>query len=267
MSAGNDRQLSAGHDRGVFVISTLTALRCGLPRLGALSRRLMLALVVVAVVAPAALAAVGLGPAKTLRVRFGNEHTASSSGLFLRITGQPPDAAITEAPAVRQTLMLPRGTRLRLKNLPQCRASRARIAAEGAEGACPVRTRVGSGGADGVLNGAPVHFDIGIYAVRRRLVFAAERGGKPLKQSFDGIAHGTQLVLTVPTLGGQIAPTGFDARIPARTGRAAWLLTPAGCPQSGHWTVVGRFQGVSSADAGARPVTHPQTLVDHVPCR
>jgi hypothetical protein len=248
-------------------MSTLTPLRCRLPRLGAVPRASLLALVVVAVVAPAALAAVGLGRVTTLRTRFSTQHADSPSGLFLRTTGQPPDAGTTEAPAVRQTLTLPHGTRLRLGDLPQCRASQALIASEGAEGACPVRSRVGSGGADGVLNGAPVRFDIGIYAVRGRLVFAAERGGTPLKQSFDGVARGTRLVLTVPTLGGQIAPTGFDARIPPQPGRTAWLLTPRRCPRSGHWTVVGRFQGVSSADATARPVTQAQTLADRTPCR
>jgi hypothetical protein len=267
MSAGTDRRSSAGHERRAFITSTHTPLRCRLPDFGALPRASMLALVVAAVVAPAALAAVGLGRVNTLRARFGTQRQASPSGLFLRTTGQPPDAGTTEAPAVRQTLTLPAGTRLSLKNLPQCGASRTLILAEGAEGACPVHTRVGSGGADGVLNGAPVHFDIGIYAVRGRLVFAAERGGTPLKQSFDGVARGTRLVLTVPTLGGQIAPTGFDARIPVQPGRAAWLLTPARCPQSGHWTMVGRFQGVSSVDAAARPVTQAQTLVDRMPCR
>lgn len=267
MSAGTDRRSSAWHEQGWFVMSRHAPLRCRLQRLKALPRVSMLSLVVVAVVAPAALAAVGLGRVSTLRARFGTQRAASPTGLFLRTTGQRPDADITEAPAVRQTLTLPPGTRLRLKNLPQCRASQALIKSEGAEGACPVRSRVGSGGADGVLNGTRVHFDIGIYAVRGRLVFAAERGGTPLKQSFDGVARGTRLVLTVPTLGGQIAPTRFDARIPAQPGRAAWLLTPARCPQSGHWTVVGRFQGVSSADVGARPVTQAQTLVDRMPCR
>ena len=266
MSA-TDRRSSAWHEQGAVVMSRHAPLRCRLERLEALPRASMLALVLVAVVAPSALAAVGLGRVTTLRARFGTQRTASPTGLFLRTTGQRPDAGTTEAPAVRQALTLPLGTRLRLKNLPQCGASRALIASEGAEGACPVRTRVGSGGADGVLNGARVHFDIGIYAVRGRLVFAAEQGGMPLKQSFDGVARGTRLVLTVPTLGGQIAPTGFDASIPAQPGRGAWLLTPARCPQSGHWTVVGRFQGVSSADATALPVTQAQTRVDRMPCR
>jgi hypothetical protein len=31
---------------------------------------------------------------------------------------------------------------------------------------------MGTGGADGLLSGQPVHFDVGIYAVRGKLVFA-----------------------------------------------------------------------------------------------
>jgi hypothetical protein len=167
---------------------------------------------------------------------------------------------------VRQTVILPPGTRMRLAALPQCLASDALIAAQGAEVACPARSRVGGGGADGVLSGAPVHFDIGIYAVRGHLVFAAERGRLPLKQAFVGIAQGGHLVLTVPTLGGAIAPTGFNASIPARPGGKVWLLTPAQCPRSGHWTALGRFQGVSSPDPGAPAVTRSQTLEDRMPC-
>jgi hypothetical protein len=186
---------------------------------------------------------------------------------MLRTAGRPPQSGITEAPAVRQTVILPPGTRLRLQALPQCSASDALIAAESAEVACPARSRVGSGGADGALDGAPVHFDIGIYAVRGHLVFAAERGGKPLKQSFVGVARGARLLLTVPTLGGRIAPTGFDARIPARAGGQVWLRTPPQCPRSGYWTAVGRFQGVSSAGTGGHPVTPAQTLLDRTPCK
>jgi hypothetical protein len=231
-----------------------------------LTRAVMLALVGLAVVTGAAVAATGLGRATKLRARFSTERTASATGLVLSTTGRPPPAGTTEAPAVRQTVDLPAGTRLRLAALPQCRASDALIAAEGAEVACPARSRVGSGGADGVLNSAPVHFDIGIYAVRGRLVFAAEQGGKPLKQSFLGVARGASLVLTVPTLGGRIAPTGFHARISARPGGRAWLRTPAQCPRSGHWIAVGHFQGVSSADPHAHVVTPAQTLVDRMPC-
>jgi hypothetical protein len=237
------------------------------PRPATLVGAVVLALGLAAVIAAAALAATGLGRATKLRARFSTPHTGSASGLVLRTSGRPPATGVTEAPAVRQTVILPRGTHLRLAALPQCLASDALIAAHGAEVACPARSRVGSGGADGVLSGAPVHFDIGIYAVRGHLVFAAERGGLPLKQSFVGLAQGARLVLTVPTLGGTIAPTGFDASIPARPGGKVWLLTPAQCPPSGHWTTVGRFQGVSSADPGAPAVTPSQTLADRMPCR
>jgi hypothetical protein len=242
-------------------------------RLAALTDTILLAVVVLALVTAAtaataaAAASTGLGRVTTFSARFSTQQAGAASGLVLRTTGRPPRAGLTEAPAVRQTVILAPGTQLRLASLPQCHASDALIAADGAEGACPASSRVGSGGADGLLAGMPVHFDIGIYAVRGHLVLAAERAGVPLKQSFDGVAHGTDLLLTVPTLGGKIFPTGFDARIPARPGARAWLRTPARCPRSGEWTAVGHFQGVSSTGAGGRPVTQAQTLVDRVPCR
>jgi hypothetical protein len=234
------------------------------PRSAALA--LSLAIVLIAVVAVAAVAATGLGRVTRFHVRFSTRHVASATGLVLRTSGRPPRPGFAEAPAVRQTVILPRGTRLRLQALPQCRASDALIAADGAEGACPARTRVGSGGADGLLNGAPVHFDIGIYAVRGHLVFAAERAGQPLKQAFVGAARGTRLLLTVPTLGGQIAPTGFAARIPARPAGKVWLRTPARCPQTGHWTAAGQFQGVSSPGPDGHSVTGRRTLTELMPC-
>jgi hypothetical protein len=125
---------------------------------------------------------------------------------------------------------------------------------------------VGTGGADGILHAKPVHFGIGIYAVRGHLLFAAEQNGKPLKQAFLGVARGARLELTVPTLNGTIAPTGFQARIPAGHGPTPWLQTPARCPQGSHWTVTGHFQGLSSATAPSHAVTPAQTLTYAAPC-
>jgi hypothetical protein len=99
-----------------------------------------------------------------------------------------------------------------------------------------------------------VRFDIGIYAVRGHLVFAAEQGAKPLKQSFAGIAKGRRLILTVPTFGGRIYPTEFGATIPASPAGQAWLLTPARCPASGHWTVTGKFRRPDAATSKDQPV-------------
>jgi hypothetical protein len=209
----------------------------------------------------------GLGRATEFQARFTTDRAGAASGLRLQTRGMLPAARVTEAPAVRQTVVLPAGTTLRLRRLPQCEAGDAAIALSGAEAVCPARTRVGTGGADGVFHGAPVHFDLGIYAVRGHLVFAAEQGGKPLKQSFLGLASGRRLVLTVPTLDGQIAPTGFEARVAARRGAGAWLRTPVRCPASHRWHATGHFQGVSSATPPTHPVTPRQTLTDRQRCR
>ena len=230
-------------------------------------RSSVLALGLMALVVAVAQAAIGLGKATVFRARFTTNRVTAASGLVLRTAGQVAPAGVSEPPAVRQTVILPAGTTLRVSRLPQCKASDAQITAEGAEAACPRAARVGSGGADGVLDGSAVHFDLGIYAVRGHLVFAAERAGMPLKQSFTGIAQGPRLILTVPTLDGRIAPTGFQAQIAAHAGGNPWLVTPARCPHSGRWLAQSRFQGVSSIAPGARPVTPAQRIVDSLPCR
>ncbi len=215
----------------------------------------------------AAAATIGLGQPTSFSATFSTHHAGSPSGLVLHTTGKPPGDGVVLPPAVRQTVIFPAGTHLKLAALPQCHASDAAIAAQGAEGACPASSRVGTGGADGVLNGQPTHFDIGIYAVRGQLVLAAEQNGKPLKQSFRGVAQGARLQLTVPTLNGMIAPTGFTARIPVGHGATPWLRTPAQCPTSSHWTVTGHFQGFSAAATPSHPVTAAQTLTQKLPCR
>jgi hypothetical protein len=212
-------------------------------------------------------AVIGLGKPTSFSATFSTHHAGSASGLVLHTTGKPPAAGITVPPAVRQIIVFPAGTHLRLGVLPQCHATDAAIATRGAEGACPATSRVGTGGADGILNGQPTHFDIGIYAVRGTLVFAAERNGKPLRQSFRGVAHGARLVLTVPTLNGMIAPTGFTARIPTGHAATPWLRTPARCPAASHWRITGHFQGFSAAAPPSHPVTPAQTLSQKLPCR
>ena len=183
-------------------------------------------------------AATGLGPATSFKARFTTTHTGASSGLALMTTG----------------------------SAPACTASDAEIGAEGAEGACPASTRVGSGDADGLLDGTPTHFDIGIYSVRGHLVFAAEQGGHPLKQSFNGVASGRKLILTVPTLGGTSRPPSSTPSSPPATGKRAWLLTPKSCPRSRHWTSAGSFLGVRAASGGSA-LTSEQTLSDRSACR
>jgi hypothetical protein len=229
-------------------------------------RFLVLTLLLVIVVAAVAAAATGAGKVTAYKARFSTKHVASAAGLHLLTKGKPPAAGTKIPPAIRQTTVLAAGTRIDLTALPQCHASDDQIDAQGAEGACPSSSRVGSGSADGRLNGQPVHFDVGIYAVRGHLVFAAERDGMPLKQSFKGFASGKRtLKLTVPTLNGSIAPTRFEANVPAHPGGAAWLMTPSNCPKSGHWTSKGIFQGRTSAEGG-KPVGKARVVKDMQRC-
>lgn len=240
------------------------------PRRGKMIQRLIrpigMATGVLIVSAASALGAVGVGRATFFKAQFSTRHPGASSGLVLVTKGEPPVSGLTEAPAVRQTVTLPHGTALDLRALPQCNATPAALALQGAEVACPPRSRVGTGFANGLLGGKTVHFDIGIYAVRGHLVFAAERHSTPLKQYFLGSARGDALLLTVPTFAGTIIPTSFSARIAPGEGAQTWLRTPPRCPRSGQWSVTGGFQGLGSAAPGARPVTASQTIIVHAAC-
>ena len=80
--------------------------------------------------------------------------------------GSPDPAAGRhgQAPAVHQVVTLPRGTRLRLGALPSARPATTPRSAH-RRPAPPARVRVGR--TEG-LRGAPVVFDLGVYAVRGR---------------------------------------------------------------------------------------------------
>jgi hypothetical protein len=221
------------------------------------------AVALAAVAVPAAAhASPGIGEPTSFTAAFTTRLAGHQSGLKLETTGKPPVAPTTEAPAVRQTVVLPRGTRLDLSRLPRCDADAAAIAAMGAEVACPTGTRLGSGRAEGLANGAPVVFDLSAYAIGGRLYFAGSRDGVPLKTGFEGVAKGRRIALTVPTANGAIAPTLFRARIDAAGG---WLRTPRSCPHSGHWTARGVFQGLSAIDGA--PLGDSRTLTDALACR
>src|SRR4051812_10883261 len=191
---------------------------------------------VLAAVPAAASADTGLGQATSFRAAFTTHHAGRASGLVLRTTGKPPAAPTTEPAAVRQTITLPAGTKLRLRALLQCHATDAQLAAQGAAVVCPAGTRVGSGRAEGVLAGKPVGFDLAVYAVRGKLLFAAGR------QSFSGVLHGRRLALPAPTLNGAIAPTLFHARIDRH-----FLRTPRTC-RGGRWKFGATFQGLTDVD-------------------
>jgi hypothetical protein len=198
-------------------------------------RTALITAAVLAAVPATASADVGLGPATSFQAAFTTHRAGRASGLTLRTTGKPPAPPTTEAPAARQTVTLPRGTKVRLRALPQCTASDAALAAQGAAAVCPSSTRVGSGRAEGVLGGKPVAFDLSVYAVRGKLLFAAG------KQGFWGVAHGRRLALTVPTLNGMIAPTLFRAKIDRH-----FLHTPRTC--RGTWKFGAAFQGLTGVD-------------------
>lgn len=225
------------------------------------------ALLVVLLAASAALAATDIGRPTSFQAGFTSTHRGALTGLDIVVTGAPPPAGTQEAPAVRQTVLFPRGTRFDTRAARRCTATDAELAAQGAEAVCPPASRVGTGIAEGVLNGAPVHFDLVAYNFARRIFFAGERNGQPLKQGFDGRISGRRLTLVVGTAGGAIAPTRFEAHIPARhRGARRYLRTPRTCPGTGRWRIVSTFTGLT-APAGGTPTGSVYTLRDTARCR
>lgn len=215
-----------------------------------------------AVAAGPAAAAPGIGDATSFSAKFTTKKPGLASGLTLKTTGAQPGPGIEIAPAVRQTVTLPAGTRVNVRSLPACGASPQELTDQGAQVACPASTRIGSGIAVGSLDGARAAFDLAIYAIDGKLFFAGERDGVPLKVGFEGVVRGRTIALTVPTMNGRIAPTLFRASI-ERTGD--WLRTPKKCPAGGKWKSMATFQGLTAVDGTA--VGERQTLTGTTPCR
>jgi hypothetical protein len=189
----------------------------------------------------------GLGKATGFDARFTTAHRGAPSGLSLRVTGAPPAAGVQLAPTVRQVVTLPRGTRLDLRALPQCSEALA------AEGACPASTRIGTGVAEGVSAGRTLRFALEVHPVGGELVFASG------PQSFRATASGRRLTFLVPTLGGALAPTLFEAKLH----RGEHLFTPRRCPAGGRWAFGAAFRGL---DAAGAPVGAGQSLGDSSRC-
>lgn len=225
------------------------------------------ALSLVLIAAAVAVAATDIGRPTSFQGGFTAARPGASSGFDIVVTGAPPPAGTQEPPAVRQVVLFPRGTRFDTRAAPACRATAAELQAQGAEAVCPAASRIGTGVAEGVLNGQPVHFDLVAFNFPGRIDFAAESNGMPLKQGFFGRILSRRLILDVPTSNGAIAPTRFEAHIGARkrAGRR-YVRTPRTCPRGGRWRFVTTFTGLT-APAGGTPTGSTHTLRDTSRCR
>jgi hypothetical protein len=227
-----------------------------------------LAALFVALMATAvAVAATDIGRPSSFQGGFTATRPGASSGFDIVVTGAPPPAGTQEPAAVRQVVLFPRGTRFDTGAVPACHATVADLQAQGAEAVCPASSRIGTGVAEGVLNGQPVHFDLVAFNFPRRIDFAAESNGMPLKQGFFGRISGRRLVLDVPTNNGAIAPTRFEAHISAhqRAGHR-YVRTPRTCPRGRRWRFVTTFTGLTPPAGGAL-IGSTHTLGDTARCR
>lgn len=147
---------------------------------------------------------------------------------------QPP-------PARGETLVFPRGTRFDLTGGPNCTASDEEIVRDGL-GACPKRSRVGSGEAS-VHLGAAGNLDLKVYEYLARpgfaYVFTTDSGS--VLRVVRSTVQGNRLTITIPR---SAPPGGYEpavTRFSLTTRRAGarkrpLLRTPPRCPQSGRWT-------------------------------
>jgi hypothetical protein len=206
------------------------------------------------------------GTVASFHAGFTTARPGASSGYSLRVSAAPPAAGTAVPPFLRQTVSFPAGTRFDTRGARRCTASDAEIREQGARAVCPAASRIGTGAAEGVLGGQPVHFDLVAYDLPGRIHFAAERDGQPLRQGFTGTYAGRTLTIDVGTAGGSIAPTLFEARIAAHARRGRRLVTtPERCPSSRRWRVVSTFTAI---DAPGRNAVGPvQRATATIACR
>jgi hypothetical protein len=229
--------------------------------------RWVLPMALVLVPATAAAAGVSIGRLRHVTVHFGATKPDTATPLRIDVRGKVPPAGSMLPPAIRQTLTLPLGTRLDVSAAKAlCKASAAQLKAEGAEGACPAGSRIGSGLARGMLQGAKVHFNLAVYAFPGKLDFAAELMGKPLKAGFFGVISGRRITFDVSTAGGTIAPTEFLAVLPQVSHHGRTLVrTPSLCPQGGKWTSLVKVQALTAV-TGGQPTGPAQMVKAATPC-
>lgn len=207
------------------------------------------------------------GSVTSFEAGFTTARPDTSSGYTLRVTAMPPASGAVLPPFLRQTVRFPAGTRFDTRGGRRCTAPDTEVAERGARLVCPAASRIGTGTAEGILAGQPVRFDLVAYNFPGRVHFAAERDGQPLGQGFFGAYAGRTLTLEVPTAGGAIAPTLFEAEIGAsERGSRRYLTTPRRCPAARRWRVVSTFVGLSALPGGTAVGT-AQRATAAVPCR
>ena len=186
-----------------------------------------------AAVPAAAQEPVGLGTATSATAKLAASKPGALSDLAIRVTGTAPPAGVKLAPALRQTVTLPAGAKLRLP---------------------PKGEQVGTGLAVGDLNGNEVRFPLVVTAEPKALVFTAG------DQSFRAVVSGARrLVFTVPTAGGALVPKLFTASL------NDIAYTPRSCPKSRKWTSTIAFQALSAPDGS--PFGPVQSLRSSSACR
>lgn len=165
-------------------------------------------------------------------------------------TGWKFDGALKPFPAGEQVppqrttnWVFPRGTRIDLRGVQNCRASDQQLISQGLD-ACPSGSRVGSGEA-GLFLGAAGIVDVKVYVFAARpelaAVFATDTG--TVLRALRASVHRNRVSATIPALqlpgGYEASVTHLALKLPrAGTRQHPLMRTPGKCPRKRRWKFV-----------------------------
>ena len=192
-------------------------------RRGGMIKLASLAALFVALIAATAVAvaATDIGRPTSFQAGFTATHRGASSGSTSSSPARRrPRAPRSPPPCARSCSS--RAARASTPGRPGLPRHRRRPSAQGAEAVCPPGSRIGNGRGRGRAQRRSRSTSTSSPSTSpRRIDFAAESNGMPLKQGFFGRISGRRLMLDVPTSNGAIAPTRFEAHIRGPPARAA----------------------------------------------
>ena len=77
----------------------------------------------------------------------------------MTLSWKPLPASFPEVADIEVKVNLAKAKNIDTAAASECTATVGQVAAQGAESACPDASRIGTGGLDGLLDGAPSHYD------------------------------------------------------------------------------------------------------------
>jgi hypothetical protein len=178
-----------------------------------------------------------------MKQRFTTERPGARTGWSFDGALKPYPAGAQVPPQRELRFVFPRGTRFRLRSVPNCAASDQQIIADGLA-ACPAGSRVGSGGATLFLGAAGL-LKATAYVVAARptvaIIFTTDSG--TVLRVLRATVNRNRVAATLPAVqlpgGYELAITQVRVSLRRAGTRANPLIrTPKTCPRSGRWKFV-----------------------------